>query len=246
MSNSYQQNFLRYEFKYLVRDMDLPALEESLSHFMTLDPFAEKMPDKNYFIRSLYFDTDNYSCFFEKVTGVKYRKKFRIRTYSRKFEKDVPFFLELKGRDNYFVFKERQLITSEDADRFCMLHDLPNSINSDGDNHTYEKFLLDVFKKQIKPKVIIDYTRKPFVSKYDYEFRVTLDSNVTAIESSHINQTIKRANIEVKPGYTIVEIKFRRSVPYWFTDIVRRFQLKRLSISKYCEGVEALGLCSDD
>ena len=55
MSKSIQENFLRYEFKYLLNDDLKKSVEKELKHFMQLDPFVEKFDNKKYLVRSLYF-----------------------------------------------------------------------------------------------------------------------------------------------------------------------------------------------
>ena len=76
------QLFTRYEFKYLINDSIANILYKDALNFMEQDKFALKT--NGYFVRSLYFDNNDYDNFFEKVDGIKFRKKFRIRTYNKK------------------------------------------------------------------------------------------------------------------------------------------------------------------
>ena len=62
---------------------------------MRLDKQIEDS-EKGYFVRSLYFDNRLNSNFNEKVDGLLFRHKFRLRTYSEKFDKKSVFFLEKK------------------------------------------------------------------------------------------------------------------------------------------------------
>ena len=50
---------------------------------------------------------------------------------------------------------------------------------------------------------------------------------------------------ELMPGYTVVEVKFRYHVPSWFHRIIQSFELRRVSISKICRGIEVLELAEN-
>ena len=77
------QKFARYEFKYLLNKKLRKLIEEDIHHFMAYDGFVHPELDNSYFVRSLYFDNNLSSNFFEKVDGIKKRSKYRIRTYSK-------------------------------------------------------------------------------------------------------------------------------------------------------------------
>ena len=101
------QKFSRYEFKYLL-DADLRVqVEHEIANFMRYDGFAHPELDNAYIVRSLYFDDDARTHYYEKIDGQLDRRKYRIRTYAKSFEADVPIFLELKGRYNQRVYKRR-------------------------------------------------------------------------------------------------------------------------------------------
>ena len=69
----------RYEFKYLLRHKVSEEIKNQVNHFMNIDEFAKLKPNKEYIVRSIYFEDDFNSNFDEKVNGFKIRKKFRIR-----------------------------------------------------------------------------------------------------------------------------------------------------------------------
>ncbi len=236
-----QENFLRYEFKYILNDALKTAVERELSHFMQLDPFVERFDNKKYLVRSLYFDDPFYTFYYEKTDGLMHRQKFRIRTYSLKYDENVPIMLELKGRYNNFVYKNR----TEIAHNKDIIHDaflLTDNIIKKKDNNVLDQFTYDRFKKNIKPIMLIDYQRRAYQSKYDYEFRITFDGELYGTHTTDLfpkDDVKKRKLID---GYTIMEVKFRKHVPPWFHRIMIKYQLNRVSISKYCTGMEATNL----
>ena len=49
-----------------------------------------------------------------------------------------------------------------------------------------KEFVSDTMKKRISPVVLVDYLRRPYVSEYDMNFRVTFDSNIMAKPSKSL------------------------------------------------------------
>ena len=85
------ESFSRYEFKFLLNKKKADQIENEIKNFMVLDTNADKQKNKKYFVRSLYFDTPDYANFYEKVDGIKLRKKFRIRSYTNKKDGEIKF-----------------------------------------------------------------------------------------------------------------------------------------------------------
>ena len=70
----------RHEYKYLISRADAELLKRRLPYIMERDPHAG--PTGQYTIRSLYFDDFRNSAYYDKVDGVNYRAKYRIRFYN--------------------------------------------------------------------------------------------------------------------------------------------------------------------
>ena len=111
------QEFSRFEFKYVLNEKLKKKIEEQIQQFMKYDGFAHSEYNNSYFVRSLYFDSPSSFNFYEKIDGVKKRKKFRLRTYGKKID-ESPLFMEQKGRNVNRVFKHRTLIEKDDIDSF--------------------------------------------------------------------------------------------------------------------------------
>lgn len=89
---------VRYERKYLVKNELLEALRNRLQAFVRPDTFALRpnaLPE--YTVRSIYYDSPTFNSYFEKVEGLKDRKKLRIRGYNSP-EKVCKVFLEIKRK----------------------------------------------------------------------------------------------------------------------------------------------------
>ena len=239
------QDFARYEFKYLLGLSQRQLIEQEISHFMKIDRHIDAKLDDQYFVRSLYFDTPNSVAFYEKTDGVKSRRKFRIRTYGIMPDAGMPLFLEEKGRHNERTYKTRIQIAGEHLPIF--LHDpikllhLPQYQGVE----IVEKFVSDYLRKSTRPRVLVDYLRRPYISDFDMNFRVTLDHEIQAASANELfERTISPKKLCVS-GLTVMEIKFNRRIPAWFHRILQAYNLRRLSISKFVVGMKTCGVAVD-
>jgi len=235
-------HFSRFEFKYVMPRSLRDDVEAELGHFVDLDPYVQGQPDQQYFVRSLYFDDANYSCFREKVDGMHTRSKFRIRTYTRRIEDPAPWFLEIKGRYNNLVFKHRTPLQGNYDQRAAGYALSSQLLQYTAPSNVRNQFEFDIYRKQIRPIVLVDYERRPYVSRFDPEFRLTFDHR---LEASATDMVFPGPAVKMRkliPGYTVMEVKFRHHVPSWFHRIIQAYELRRVSISKICTGTETLGL----
>ena len=173
------EKFSRYEFKFLLSKKKANQIESEIKNFMILDENALRKKNKKYFVRSLYFDTPEYSNFYEKVDGIKIRKKFRIRSYSSDKEKNPNLFLEMKGRKNQKTYKLRTPILNDHLEYFLDKKKVMSLLKFySKDNKVISDFIFESLKKNIEPKVVVDYNRRPYINKFGLLFRLTFDTNL--------------------------------------------------------------------
>jgi hypothetical protein len=238
-------HFSRFEFKYVLDRQLRTSIEAELAHFVELDPHVRDRPDRHYFVRSLYFDDEAHTAFHEKIEGMHTRSKFRLRTYAREADTGAPCFLEIKGRYNNLVFKHRTPLfdpvppglAGDALSRFVLDHTTPGSVQN--------QFGFELFRRRIRPSVLIDYQRRPYVSRFDPEFRVTFDEDLRTAATDRLFDGALPAQRRLLPGYTVMEVKFRHHVPAWFHRVIQAYELSRVSISKVCAGTNALGIALD-
>lgn len=237
--------FSRFEFKYVLQKELREAVESELGYFMQLDPFVESTRGNRYIVRSLYYDDPVHSAFYDKIDGLKDRSKFRIRTYCTEPDDHTPVFLEEKGRTDNRVFKHRTLLapSSMPMDEH-QLTDLLLTAEVDNRN-LIDQFRYDWFRKQIRPVALIDYLRRPYISKYDHEFRVTFDERLRGTVTQSLFPGNRTTGRELLPGYTVMEVKFDTKVPAWFHRIIQSYELRRVPLSKICEGMKRLAIALD-
>lgn len=99
-------SFNRYEIKYLLDEFRVPDLRAALAARMGSDPFS---PQGGYPVTSLYYDTEDLRFYWEKIEGLRFRRKLRMRLYGRPAEctDETPVQVEIKQRVNRVTQKRR-------------------------------------------------------------------------------------------------------------------------------------------
>lgn len=235
---------LRYERKYLVPNEDLDRLRQSFKPFVRPDKFGGKTKDGDfgYTVRSIYLDSDRLDCYFEKIEGLKYRKKLRIRGYDSENE-DSIIFLEIKNKLENRIKKNRALfrykdlpalMVEKDTDKYVMGEAFPKGIEDS------KRFFFHLLKRNLKPTVLIVYDREPYHGIIDSGVRITFDKAIKSRIYPKYNQLFTNEQLElIKPGYFILEIKyFTDLMPRWAKNIVQHYKLRHEALSKYTMGVD--------
>jgi SPX domain protein involved in polyphosphate accumulation len=233
------ENFVRYEFKFPLDLRKREEVESEVANFMTFDGHVDPELDNGYYVRSLYYENDATTHYHEKIDGVKVRRKFRLRTYGKQLESTLPVYLEEKNRDGDRVHKHRVRIDSShlpvfyNPDKYPDLPEIFPGVDLVG------RFLFDAFRRSLKPKLLVDYVRRPYVSSYDMNFRVTFDSALMSAKADTLFPPDWENWKHSFAGFTILEVKFHRRIPAWFHRIIQAHNLRRVSFSKFCKGMEA-------
>lgn len=239
------EHFFRYEFKYILRADVCKHIESEISHFMRYDGHVHSELENRYHVTSLYFDNPSSSNYYEKIDGLRTRTKFRIRTYGPKFEKGLPIFLELKGRRIDRVFKHRVPILYEDLPLFLDPVEYFKLLSLYPGNWLVHRFVFEVTRKKLTPVVLVEYLRRPYTCDFDLNFRATFDSELKTARSSKLFLDEDGNWISCLAGYSILEIKLHRRIPKWFHRILQANNFRRLSISKFCKGMESCNIAMD-
>ncbi|MDJ0836382.1 MAG: polyphosphate polymerase domain-containing protein [Acidobacteriota bacterium] len=237
-------HFNRYEFKYILEPGLRRDIERELNFFMALDPFVAGKPDKKYTVRSLYFDNRGFTHYYDKIDGQLTRSKFRLRTYTRDPAEPCAAFLEIKGRHNNIVFKHRTPLDMPDGACFAEQQGgtVDRILRLSRPDEVLQQFRFELARRFIKPVMLIDYRRRPYVSRLDPEFRVTFDEQLYGEATEDLFPDKVGFRRSILTGKTVLEVKFRYHVPSWFHRIIQTYELHRISISKICKGIETFGL----
>jgi SPX domain protein involved in polyphosphate accumulation len=233
----------RYELKYFIPHDEAENLIKAVAPYVMPDTHAHILGDgvPRYTIRSVYFDNRAHKCYHEKIDGMRDRRKLRIRSYVQPGPDDTVFF-EIKNRANLQVIKERASLPMRHA---VALLDGGLRVGAlalpPGPCKVAERFLHFRALFGLEPIVAVVYERTPFVGREDDTIRLTVDVNLRAEDQrgAECLFALRPSHPVPLPG-AILELKFDWLMPEWMRQVVRQFDLRQESISKYCHCVDAV------
>ncbi len=235
-----KEKYGRYELKYFLPMNRAKELINQVEMHIQPDPHAEICEGlPKYCIQSVYLDTEDLKLYYEKIDGLRDRRKFRIRAYCRP-DTDTPVFFEIKYRYNRQVMKDRAMFSLDDT--LCLLENEKRLDEMDLPLHVRkptERFCHYFNLMNLTPIVTVKYDRIPFIGKIDKQVRLTVDTNLMFIDHRG-NRRLFEPNVEEAvplPG-AILEMKFDKLMPEWMRGILRSFDIRQQSISKYAYCVE--------
>ena len=215
----------RHELKFKISNSAAKVLQQKLSLILQADKNAY-YTDGSYVIKSLYFDDRESKSYYEKMDGVLYRKKYRIRIYND----DKSFIrLEKKMKHNNYTAKEQMLI-SEDI--YCKI--LEGKLDEiDNPKGLLEEFIYDSKTKGLIPSIIVGYHRIAYTYPVS-DVRITFDSN---IESGLYNYDLFDKNMPTynvdEKGKQVLEVKFNEVLPLHIANILNDIPSCREAVSKF-------------
>ena len=215
-----EKNF-RHEYKFLISPNAARLLKLRLPHIMGRDPHAG--PTGQYTIRSLYFDDSNFTAFRDKVDGVDNRTKYRIRCYNGDTSRCR---LERKEKKGHLTRKAGQSIQAQDALA------LQNRTFPHGEGLCEELRLLCA-SQGLRPMVLVDYDRTPFVCAAG-NVRITLDENLrTRPYCGDLFDTHQSMMPVLEDNQVILEVKFDDYLPGYLRDVLADIPKIPMAISKF-------------
>ncbi len=234
---------MRFEYKYLVENSKLESLRQMILPFVDVDKFADASNKNQYTVRSIYFDTANLDFYYEKIEGIKNRKKVRLRGYDLKEDNDVVF-LEIKRKYDIPIVKYRAPVKYLDALDMINHKNINGQIITDIDfplnNENSKRFFYQLFGKNLRPVILIIYEREAYQSKFDETVRITFDKNLRSKPFPAINELFTEN--KVRPAlskYFILEVKFNTHFPGWINPVLARLSLKKQAASKYVMAIDS-------
>lgn len=225
-------NASRFEIKYLVPASVRVAFIQDIRAKCERDAFAIS-PLASYRIRSLYLESRERDCYFEKLDGLEYRRKFRIREYPG------------SGPVRNFEIKERY--SNRISKRKCNLSPSQyRSIVSGVGTMIYPRnAVLDEFsmyrtRNFLIPTLITDYKRVALSGRSDTRLRITFDSDLRVAASRCLDSPTNVFHSVLPRGIDVLEIKFNDVLPEWIHTLIAKYALQDLSVSKFVLGLDVL------
>lgn len=214
----------RHEWKYLISRREKEALKLRLLPLMKLDPHAG---NGGYMIRSLYFDDYWNRAYEEKEMGVRDRSKYRIRIYDCS---DQSIKLERKKKVGSYIYKESASLTREETEQIL---DGDYGFLLKSSQSLCREFYIECMCNGMRPKVIVDYEREPFIME-EGTVRVTFDNDVrVAVLGQDIFDSRLPSIGVLEPGKVVMEVKFTEFLPQLVRDILPPAASEFTAVSKY-------------
>lgn len=231
---------LRYERKYLVKNELLHELRKAVVPFVRPDQYADR-GDRHpqYTVRSIYLDNPAKLAVYDKIEGIKVRKKLRVRGYNNQ-TKDSIVFLEIKRKISDQISKNRARLKYSDLEKLLDYGDIDAWLvdKDDRSKDDASRFLYNMKRYHMVPVNLVVYDREPYHGFFDSDVRITFDKNVRSRLVSGFDGLFEDTSYEYPwEAHFVLEIKYYHApMPSWAKAIVREFELKNAALSKYVEG----------
>ncbi len=215
----------RHEFKYICSEAQFARLKGRLSPLMCFDAHADGSGKYN--IRSVYFDDNQNTGFYENENGTDPREKFRIRIYNNSAElielENKKKMCGMTSKDSCEI--QRELCEELLMGKLAALEacEIP----------VWNKFALGWNTRLFRPKVVVDYERTVFICPLG-NVRITLDRNISSsADYMHFfDKNIKKRPI-MQAGMHVLEVKYDAFLPDYIYKGIELENLQRTAFSKY-------------
>lgn len=216
----------RHELKFLCTERQLRILEEKIRHICHSDPHVDS--EGKYVIRSLYFDTYDDLCFYENEAGTDCRKKYRIRLYNGNAD---AVYLECKETRHGLKHKDICRLTGQQSRQLMLKQPVRETLP---EQELLRRFLAARSTELLLPKVIVEYTRTPYVYAVG-NVRITFDRYIRSSSAvdSFLEARVPGRNIMAQDMH-VLEVKYDNMLPRAVRELLTAGQqLSQTSFSKY-------------
>ncbi len=216
----------RHELKYYISQGDYTLLHLRLKRAMESDKHA-KATGGEYFIRSLYFDDYNDSALRTKLDGTDTRDKYRIRIYNMR---DDIIKLECKHKKESYIQKSAISLSRAECDsilegKYSFLLARPEP---------FARHMFGVFAGGLKPVVLVDYVREPYVFPLE-DVRITFDKDIrTGYRSTDLFNPQVITYPAIPERDMVMEVKYNRYLSTYVRSLLQTGCAEQSAISKYC------------
>ena len=217
---------MRFERKFETQNSDKSLLFSLLKSF----DFVEVYSERN--ISSIYYDTREFTNYFDSESGISNRKKIRIRYYSDNFNNPL---IEHKIKQAELGKKDYTSLKDFTNSETLPVHFI-KSLNQPSNIFIPKKIDLVYL-----PNVFITYRRK-YLESNTFNIRITLDNK---IRFSSVNLTKGNfiVNRNVPSESSVLEIKYDQKTMLteeFCENISQKLNLNSSRFSKYCDAVNYL------
>jgi SPX domain protein involved in polyphosphate accumulation len=226
---------LRHEEKYFISKVGQMLIRQRLKDAMMIDANTDE--NNEYTVTSLYLDDMYETAYYEKLSGVMHRHKYRIRMY--KYNPD-SLKLEKKIKHGEYIGKLSCGLNKQQYNAIISGRNAHILLDSE------EKLLHEVFSEirnaRLAPRVVVEYDREVYILN-EGNVRITFDHRLRAgIKSLDITKLDYNKISADHADRVIMEVKYDAFLPKHVRSLLTADGRERLSISKYviCSDIERL------
>lgn len=229
----------RYEFKFLITRAQRDAIIASFPTTVTAD--RNSGADAGYRIYSLYFDSPERDCYWEKLRGLGSRRKLRVRLYeSTLATSSGACFVEIKHKHDGRGVKRRLNVPLEAAMEITAGRPAAVDIRPGQERVLTEVHRL-VSERNFQPVCCLRYDRKAFFDpECESDLRITFDEDIRYRMDDL--ESLQRGAFDhclLNEGESVMEVKVTGAVPVWLTKLLAAQGCTSAGRSKYCDAIAA-------
>lgn len=215
---------MRHELKYVISPVQYFLLKARLAPFLQVDEHAG--PDGDYFIRSVYFDSDDYRAMQEKMSGTDHRRKYRLRFYNGNSSECN---LECKIKKGSRIDKTSSRLTPEEVQGI-----LQGNIRLEKEVPPGPLGELAILEKNehFRPRVVVDYLREAYVYPAS-NVRITFDKEIAAGRVEGCLESKRNLANILPPGHMVLEVKYDQYIPEHISKLIAGIRPVQTAASKY-------------
>jgi len=236
----FQVEFERLELKYLLDEVTSEKVRRAILPFCAPDPHNGRS-GRGYWISTLYFDSPRLTFFRanERADGDRFKLRARI------YDEAGDVHLEIKRKRGDVVKKERVIV--ERAEWV----DATRGFGRPRYEGTSQERVLASFAQLMaqygaEPQLVVDYEREAYASPRGEYARVSFDRKIryfstreACFESERRWQRALALGEGARSAAVLLELKCETQVPPFMVDVIRRYELNRVGLSKYSRATRA-------
>lgn len=220
--NIVQENFKRYEKKYLLGGNQYTKFIEKTTEYLVPDKFG------SYKISNLYLDTSDFYLIRTSLEKPIYKEKIRLRAYGENVPPQSTVYLELKKKYKSVVYKRRIELPLKDAEAYIY-----NTAYEVTDSQIFHEIDFAMNRYHPKPMVYISYDREAYATGSESDVRVTFDKNILG-RSDNLSLTRNSYGTTIiSEDQMLMEIKIQDAMPLWLSSLLSELEIFPASFSKY-------------
>lgn len=229
------RHFNRFELKYLLTAAAAETLKAELCTRVDPDHYSG---EAGYSVLSLYYDSPEFDFYWDKIEGLKFRRKLRLRAYPQA-NGTLPsqVMVEIKQRINKTVQKRRIRLPLQAALQLCTAQAQLSARDAFEANVISEVQYL-VSAKQLRPSCLIRYHRQAWQGReWHPGLRITFDTELKARVQDLQLSAHAADSYFLPPDQCILEVKVDERVPDWLASLLSKHECQLKRVSKYCTGL---------